>query len=615
MASARVASAFVNQTPLDWAGNQERLLHALEAAREQRAAFLCLPELALTGYGCEDLFLHPDIQRRAWNSLQALLPHTQGLTTVLGLPLEVEGALYNAVAVCSDGKLLGFVPKQHLANDGVHYEPRWFKAWEPGRATTLRGYRVGDQVFKLGDVTLGVEICEDAWVEQRPAFSLKARGANLILCPAASHFAFGKTRVRRSLAQAAGTAYAYANLMGNESGRIIFDGGATLSDAQGRLVAEGQRFSYQPFGLCVADLELSGASEHPGLAGQRFEDEPHEEFARAVALGLYDYLRKSKAKGFALSLSGGADSAACAVLVTLMAEWGSRELGWRAFGQSLGMQVSDLGEAMPKLLRTLYQGTQNSSAVTKDAAAKLAHAIGAAHSSIDIQGLVDGYEELAAGVLGRALKFPEDDLPLQNLQARVRSPAIWILANAEQRLVLATNNRSEGAAGYTTMDGDTSGGLAPIAGMGKHQLRDWLRWMEKTGPAGLAPWPVLAAINGQAPTAELRPLVEGVQRQTDEGDLMPYEVLDDIERAAIVGRLSPKQALEAVCEALPAYSRDQLKAWTLRFFKLWAANQWKRERLAPSFHLDDHNLDPRSWMRFPILSAGWAEELRALEQA
>src|SRR6185369_5208250 len=99
-------------------------------------------------------------------------------------------------------------------------------------------------------------------------------------------------------------------------------------------------------------------------------------------------------------------------------------------------------------------GTKNSTAITKDAAAKVAHAIGATHSSIEIQGLVDGYEKLAAEVLGRTLAFPDDDLALQNLQARVRSPAIWILANAEQRLVLATNNRSEGAAGYTTMDGD-----------------------------------------------------------------------------------------------------------------------------------------------------------------
>ncbi len=461
-------------------------------------------------------------------------------------------------------------------------------------------------------MTLGVEICEDAWVAERPAISLKARGANLILGPAASHFAFGKTKVRRHLAQAAGLPYVYANLMGNESGRIIYDGGATITDAAGRLIAEGQRFSYQPFGLCVADLELHGPSAAADLKGQRFEDQPHEEFARAVALGLYDYLRKSRAKGFALSLSGGADSAACAVLVRLMADWGSRELGLFGFCQSLGIKAADVPTAMAQRLRTLYQGTENSSAITREAAAKVAEAVGARHHSVDIQPLVDSYQALAAGVLGRPLAFPGDDLALQNLQARVRSPGVWALANAEERLLLATNNRSESAAGYTTMDGDTSGGLAPLAGMGKHQLRDWLRWMEKTGPEGLGPWPVLSVINAQEPTAELRPLVDGVQRQTDEGDLMPYEALDAIERAAFVQRLSPAQVLSAIGAPLEKFSAEQRRAWVVRFFKLWAASQWKRERLAPSFHLDDHNVDPRSWMRFPILSAGWAEELKAL---
>jgi NAD+ synthase (glutamine-hydrolysing) len=345
------------------------------------------------------------------------------------------------------------------------------------------------------------------------------------------------------------------------------------------------------------------------LSCQSFEDEPHEEFARAVALGLYDYLRKSRAKGFALSLSGGADSAACALLVRLMAELASQDLGWDAFSRTLGLDAPDLKSAMPRLLRTLYQGTVHSSATTRLAAAEIAKAVGATHAEVDIQPLYEAYKKMTEGVLGRPLQFPQDDLALQNLQARVRSPSIWALANAEGRLLIATNNRSEGAAGYTTMDGDTSGGLAPIAGLGKHQLRDWLRWMEKSGLKGLSPWPALAGVNAQAPTAELRPLEQG---QTDEADLMPYEALDVIAHAAIAARLSPAQVLEAVAAPLAAYAAADRKAWVIRFFKLWAANQWKRERLAPSFHLDDHNVDPRSWTRFPILSAGWAEELERL---
>src|SRR5262245_35263203 len=124
MASVKVASAFVNQTPLDWAGNSERLRLVLQAARESGAAFVCLPELAISGYGCEDLFLSPAFRQKAWDELQKLLPETKGLCTVLGLPIDVEGEVYNAVAVCHDTQLLGLVPKQNLARDGVHYEPR-----------------------------------------------------------------------------------------------------------------------------------------------------------------------------------------------------------------------------------------------------------------------------------------------------------------------------------------------------------------------------------------------------------------------------------------------------------------------------------------------------------
>ena len=264
---------------------------------------------------------------------------------------------------------------------------------------------------------------------------------------------------------------------------------------------------------------------------------------------------------------------------------------------------------MPRLLRTLYQGTANSSARTREAAARVAGAVGSDHAAVDIEPLVAAYKGLAAAVLKRTLKWETDDVALQNLQARVRSPGIWALANAENRLLLATNNRSEAAAGYATMDGDTSGGLAPLAGVGKHQLRAWLRWMEEKGPQGLGPLPALQAVNALEPTAELRPPEQG---QTDEKDLMPYEVLDAIERAAIAERLSPAQALEALKALLPAHA-PALKGYVARFYRLWAASQWKRERLAPSFHLDDHNVDPRSWTRFPILSAGWEEELKELE--
>ena len=181
----------------------------------------------------------------------------------------------------------------------------------------------------------------------------------------------------------------------------------------------------------------------------------------------------------------------------------------------------------------------------------------------------------------------------------------WV-ANVRNALLLSTSNRSEAAVGYATMDGDSSGGLSPIAGIDKAFLRQWLRWLENIGPATVHAIPELAVINVQAPTAELRP---NEAKQTDEDDLMPYELLDAIERAAIRDKHSPVEVFQLLQGDYPQFEKEQLGLWVERFFRLWSRNQWKRERYAPSFHLDDENLDPKTWCRWPILSGGFEVEL------
>jgi NAD+ synthase (glutamine-hydrolysing) len=117
----------------------------------------------------------------------------------------------------------------------------------------------------------------------------------------------------------------------------------------------------------------------------------------------------------------------------------------------------------------------------------------------------------------------------------------------------------------------------------------------------------LAGVNNLQPTAELRP---ENRAQTDEKDLMPYPALVDIEKLAIRDRRTPLEVYEALKSN---YASEELKTWIRKFYQMWSANQWKRERIAPSFHVDDLNVDPRSWCRFPILSGGFREELRSLE--
>jgi NAD+ synthase (glutamine-hydrolysing) len=647
-----VAAAALNQTPLSWEGNLSNIREAIRQARATGAQLLCLPELCVTGYGCEDAFHSRGVIESALRYATVVAQEAEDIVVVFGLPLSVSGTVYNVAALAANGKIEGFIGKQHLAGDGVHYEPRWFTPWPSGMHSSVvvdgRDVPVGDLVFSIDGITIGCEICEDAWVADRPGVQLAQRGVDIILNLSASHFSFGKAEVRKRIAlegsRAFGVGYVYANILGCESGRIIYDGDTVIC-SHGEVVAEGPRFSFQdlvvttgmldiprtragrrpqaPFdpsvrieGLCVHVRECSIARIATNTPVTEFLPlSKHEEFTQAVTLGLFDYLRKSRSEGFVVSLSGGVDSSAASCLVALMVRRACKELGFAGFARKLSYvswmkSVRNEAQVMKRILGCIYQRTTNSSKVTHDAAAGLAKELGADLFDVDISSLVAGYEELISKATGAKLSWKEHDIPLQNIQARVRSPSVWLLTNLRKALLLSTSNRSEAAVGYTTMDGDSSGGLSPLGGIDKAYLRTWLEWLEKEGPEGLGNYPSLKRVNAQAPTAELRPQKE---KQTDEKDLMPYDVLDSIERYAIRDKLLPEDVFALIKEQYQKrFKENDLRSWVVRFFKLWSANQWKRERYAPSFHLDDESLDPKSWCRFPILSGGYAEELRAL---
>ena len=650
----RVAAAALNQTPLDWDNNIQNIREAIVQARSQQATVLCLPELCITGYGCEDAFLSPSVQQTAWDVLQELLPETRGMVVSLGLPLMVRKAVYNTACLIADGRILGFVAKMNLAGDGIHYEPRWFKAWPAGvksEVVTAQGdFPVGDLVFELSGLRLGFEICEDAWVASRPGASLAQRAVDIILNPSASHFAFHKQKVRERFvlegSRAFGVGYVYANLLGNEAGRAIYDG-STIIASCGELVANGPRFRFASVLVTSATLDVQQNrmnqarlfSYRPTLAEdfhevrQSFAFPPlppvlespqrddwesgkhlkEEEFTRAQRLALWDYLRKSRSRGFVLSLSGGADSSAIACLTYFMVQAAWKELGAEKFHGALwaGCSWQSPEQAMKELLTCAYQATRNSGEVTRHAASSLAEALGAQYYEFNVDSMVEGYRSMVEGAIGRTLEWKRDDIALQNIQARVRAPSVWMLANLKGALLVSTSNRSEAAVGYATMDGDTAGGVSPIAGIDKNYLRGWLRWVESEGPLDHGPMAAVRVVNEQAPTAELRP---PENKQTDEEDLMPYDLLDAVEKSAIRDKRSPVEVYQEMRLRFPQYSVGQLGAWVERFFQLFCRNQWKRERYAPSFHLDDENLDPKSWCRFPILSGSYARELKELRQ-
>lgn len=605
----KIGGASLNQTPIDWEGNLTNITNAIKKARDQKVDILCLPELCITAYGCQDLFLHEWVTQIALDQVKKIIPHCKKISVAVGLPMIFEGNVYNTICLISDGKIQGFYAKQFLANDGIHYEKRWFTPWPKNTISRIKFdghvYPIGDETFILSGLRVGFEICEDAWNTDRPACRLEDKGVQLILNPSASHFAFNKLKTREDLvinsSKEFNCYYLYSNQLGNESGRVIYDGDVLIAH-QGNLLKRNQRFSFEPFNLVTQEI----GNEQNIITPKIDYQSSLEEFGPAVSLALYDYLRKSRAKGYTLSLSGGADSSSIAVLVSEMVNRGVDQLGISAFINSLNIDhdgLIDKKSLVNSLLFTAYQGTKNSGPATLESASKLAEYLGAEFKNWNIDPILSNSSDIVEKALGRKLSWEHDDIALQNIQARSRSPLIWMIANIKQQILLTTSNRSEGDVGYTTMDGDTSGSLAPIAGVDKPFILEWLKFAEKhLGYEGLS------YVNSLTPTAELRPQE---LTQTDEDDLMPYPILRDIERLGIAQRKSPKEVYTFLKESWDI-ENSLLKAYVKKFYRLWSINQWKRERLAPSFHVDDFNVDPKTWCRFPILSGGFVRELEEL---
>lgn len=647
-----VGAAALNQIPGGWEENRDRIIESIRMAKSANVQLLCLPELCISGYGCEDLFLSRYVLDASWEALQEIVSETQGIYVCLGLPIRHENRLYNCACIVGDGDIHGIVPKQRLASDGIHYENRWFRSWPKGEvATYLNTIPFGDIIFDIGGVRVGIEICRDAWVIDRPLSRYAGQGIDILLNPSASHFSIGKHAIRRRFTQeasrAAGCAVVYTNLIGCESGRAIYEGDSLIA-SDGKIIAQAKRFSFEHVTMITAPIDLDlNRQQQMKLSLERAVKENsdvvrieralttipvghepqaaldseikisiEEEVTDALVLGLFDYLRKSKAQGYVVSLSGGADSAAVSCLVALMTQKAWKELGAERFNKALHngayvKSVNNADEGVKALLLCVGQHTKNNSSYTRNSAKELANELGAHFVEYEINGIIDSYVGLIKDALKRELSWGTDDIALQNIQSRTRVPGVWLLANVTGKVLLNTGNRSELSTGYFTIDGDSAGGLSPLGGIDKHFILKWLQWLEESGPSWFKKISALKSINETRPTAELRPQSA---KQTDEADLMPYEVLSVLEREAIKNRRTPLDVYRVVARDFnQKYKEKELKEWVIKFFCLFSQSQWKRERAAPAFQIDDFNVDPRSWGRFPILSGQFERELRLLE--
>ena len=515
MRSLRLGLAQLDATVGDLDGNFERIVAAIERARGLAVDVLAFPEMVVTGYPPEDLLLKPAFIERATQRTRDLLPHTRGMTIIVGT-VDRGVDLFDAAAVLHDGRWAGVYHKHYLPNYGVFDENRYFA---PGR---------GNAVFVRGDVVLGVSICEDIWFAGGPIEEQVVRGgAEVVINLSASPYHAGKAADRRRMLGTRATDHlaivAYANLVGGQD-EVLHDGASLIVGEQGQVLAQGAPFAED---LIVADLDLEavfnarlhdarlrgeraldGGGELPRIeltlpaaarAGKPAlppRDAPPElgleaEIYEALVLGTRDYVRKNRFDTVVLGLSGGIDSALCACIACDALD-----------------PAQVVGVSMPG---------PYSAGVSREDAEALCRALGTRFYAISIVEVFEAYgHALAPAFAGRP-----PDLTEENLQARIRGNYLMALSNKYGWLVLTTGNKSETSVGYSTLYGDTAGGFAVLKDVYKTMVYRLARHRNARSPA--IPERTLT----RPPTAELKP------NQTDQDTLPPYEVLDPILRAYV----------------------------------------------------------------------------------
>jgi NAD+ synthase (glutamine-hydrolysing) len=504
----RIALGQLNPTVGDLAGNEAKAAQAIADAKAAGAQLLVLPELMLTGYPPEDLLLKEHFLHDAREALDRLAAAADGLVVLAGYPERAED-VFNAAAILAGGEVAGIYRKVLLPNYGVFDEQRYFQAG-PGGAT-----------FDLGDLRIGVTVCEDMWEPGPPASDEAVAGATVLVNLSASPYHRGKGIAReRMFAQRARdnvAVVALCNLVGGQD-ELVFDGHSLVLDHMGNMLARGPQFAEA---LIVADVEpaaaaaarLRDASARPAarLAAPRVRTlaelpdpgeptgtspepvlsellEDRAEVYGALVTGLRDYVEKNGFDRVVLGLSGGIDSALVACVAA----------------DALG----------PERVSVAIMPSPYSSSATQQDARDLADVLGVERHEFDIAPAMEAYTRtLAEPFAGR-----EEDLTEENLQARIRGNLLMALSNKFGWLVLTTGNKSENSVGYSTLYGDSAGGFAVIKDVPKLLVYDLVRFRNERDPDLAVP----ASILDRAPSAELR------ADQLDEDSLPPYEVLDVI---------------------------------------------------------------------------------------
>ncbi len=577
----------------DCAFNTQQTIAAMQRAALDGAQLAVFPELGLTGYTCGDLFFQQPLQRAAAKGLAAVLEASAGLDLValVGLPVAVDGKLYNCAAVVCHGKLLGLVPKTHLPNYGEFYEKRQFNP-APAGVRTLRfaGQEVpfGTQLLfrcaEMPEFCLAAEVCEDLWAPLPPSTHHALAGATVIANLSASDETIGKADYRRAL-------------VCQQSARLLCT--YLYADA-GRMVSERCRSTtFQPesagyetvvFHLPLREVPLTRpVSPTPFVpAGDAARAERCELILAMQADGLAKRIAHAHAKTAVIGISGGLDSS-LALLVAVRAM------------QRLGRPAQDVLAVTMPCFGTTHRTRSNAEILCEE--------LGVTFQEIPIARTVHshfadiGQDEAAL------------DVTYENCQARVRTLELMDLANRTGGLVVGTGDLSELALGWATYNGDHMSMYGVNADVPKTLVRHIVRYAADAAE-NEALRAVLLDILDTPVSPELLPANEnGEIAQQTESLVGPYELHDFYLYYVLRFGFGPAKIYRLARHALgDRYPDDVLLHWLKNFYRRFFAQQFKRSCLPDGPKIGSVTLSPRGDWRMPsdACAAVWQAELDQL---
>lgn len=618
-------------------GNAGLVVQALEKAAAEGAELVVLPELCLTGYSVGDLVAHRTLIKGSLEALQKVAEATSrlGVTALVGLPLEVDGRLFNCAAFVSRGKVLGAVPKTHLPNSGEFYEQRWFasaRVARPRPLAQLGGAPFGTNLlFRATDVpdcVVGVELCEDLWAVEPPSGGLALAGATVLCNLSASDELLGKAAYRRDLVRGQSArclaAYVYASAGAGESSTdlvfsghgIIAENGVVLGESErlrfeqsllvsqvdvDRLAAERRRNSTF-FGAAAPEtvsvpFELGHPAGHAPRVRRRFSQHPFvpsdparrdehcQEIFALQSTGLARRLRHTGARQAVIGVSGGLDST-LALLVTL-----------EAFGR-LGLD--------PKGILAVTMPGPGTSARTLLNARRLMEALGVTAREIPIGAAVEQHLGDIGHPPGR------HDVTYENTQARERTQVLMDLANQSGGFVVGTGDLSEAALGWCTFNADHMSMYHVNIGVPKTLVRHLVAWAAQARHVG----PTRAVLEDVVATPVspelLPPGADGSISQQTEAVLGPYEVHDFFLFQMVRGGHRPAKVLWMAAHAFAGkHDAEALRKWLRLFLSRFFSQQFKRSAMPDGPKVGTVALSPRGDWRMPsdAEAAAWLAEL------